>query len=129
MTSRRTLIIVLMASILAAPLAAQPPRTGRGEVEQWRTLVQQLEPAAFVSVKLADGSTLKGTVLAASADSFTLKPRTRIAVPARDLRYGEVVSLERARQGMNSGTKVLVGVGASVGAFLVIVLATLAHAD
>ncbi len=123
-----TVIVALIVSLLATPAWPQT-QVAPGEVERWRAVVQALEPAALVSVRLSDGKKLKGTVVAADAETFLLKPRTRIAVPARELRYDSLVSLERTTVGMSPGGKVLVATGAGVGGFLILLLSIVATLD
>lgn len=122
------LILALIVSLLTAPASAQP-QTAPGEAERWRAVVQALEPAAFVNIKLSDGTKLKGTLVSAETDTFFIKPRTRIAVPARELRYDAIVSLERTAVGMSPGGKVLIATGAGVGGFLILLLSIVATLD
>jgi hypothetical protein len=129
MLLKRISIVALIVAFLQTSTIAQQLRAGAVDAERWRALVEKLEPAAFVSVRLHDGSKLKGTVVAADQDSFALAPHTRIPVPARELRYDEIASLERAKPGMNSGLKVVVGVGAAVATFLILMVAALAGSD
>lgn len=119
---RTSVAIVLITLTASAPSYAQTPRTTPSDSRRFHELVQTLEPAAFVSVRLTNGKRLTGTVLGVSEDSFTLQRHARIPEPTRDIRFDDVVSLERARPGMNSGAKVLAGVGASVGAFLLVMI-------
>lgn len=119
----RTIVaIVLILSTVSIPSYAQTPRVAAPEHARYRELVQTLEPAAFVSVRLADGKRLTGTIVAVREDSFTFQRRSRIPEPTREVRFDDVRSLERASHGMNSGTKVLIGVGTGVATFLLIML-------
>lgn len=123
------LIVALLISLLTTPSWAQSQPLATGETARWRAVVQALEPAAFVSIRLSDGSKLKGTLVGADDATFLIKPRTRIAVPARELRYDSIVSLERATPGMSPGAKVLIGTGVGVGGFLILMLSVLATLD
>jgi hypothetical protein len=78
--------------------------------------------------RLKDGTRLKGTVLSAQTETFTLKPRTRIPVAGRDIRYDAIDSLERTTVGMSPAKKVLIGVAAGVGAAVVLVAILVASA-
>jgi len=113
----------ISACVLASLLWASPVSAGQvadDEAGKWQAIVERLEPAALVSIRLKDGTQLKGTVLSAQAVTFTVKPRTRIPVPARDLRYDAIASLERTTVGMSPAKKVLIGVATGAGAMLVI---------
>ena len=123
-----TVIVALIVSLLATPAWPQS-QIAPGETERWRAVVQALEPAALVSIRLSDGTKLKGTLVAADDETFLIKPRTRIAVPARALRYDSIVSLERTSVGMSPGGKVLVATGAGVGGFLILLLSIVATLD
>ena len=125
----RALIVALLISQLTTPSWAQSQPLAAGETARWRALVQALEPAAFVSIRLVDGSKLKGTLVAADDETFLIKPRTRIAVAARELRYDSIVSLERSTPGMSPGAKVLIAAGAGVGGFMLLMLGILATID
>jgi hypothetical protein len=129
MRARRiSALVAMMAMLLAgAPAAAQPG--DQALAERWHQVVGGLEPAAFVSLRLKDGTRVKGTVLGAGDRSFTLMPHTRIPVGSREIPYAEVATLERARQGMSPGLKVLIGAGAGVGGFLLVVLTVIAAYD
>ncbi len=124
MSHRSLTALVLAARLLLAAPSSYAQQTGAGEAERWRAMVERLEPAAFIRLRLKDGSTRKGTVLAAEGSRFSFKPRTRIPVPAVDISYDDVVSIERAKPGMNPGQKVLAGTaGIAAGALLLLALA------
>jgi hypothetical protein len=108
------LVIVTTSSLSSAQ------QTAPDEAQMWRTVVSNLEAAAFVSVRMKNGSRMKGTVLGVGDETFALKPRTRIPVAAREVRFDDVVSIERAKLSMSPAKKVLLGVG--IGAALYTVL-------
>ncbi|MFN7983493.1 MAG: hypothetical protein U0Q11_16720 [Vicinamibacterales bacterium] len=122
MRALRTLVAMLMLVTASTPSYAQTRRADSAESERYRTLAQALEPAAFVSLRLANGRQMTGTILSVSDESFRFQRHARIPEAPRDIRYDDIVSLERGRQGMNSGMKVLVGVGSSIATFLVVML-------
>ncbi len=109
-------VMTVMASVASADAGAQD------DTERWRSVISALEPAAFVSLRLKDGRRATGTVLAAGERTFTFMPHTRIPVAAQEVTYEEIATLERARQGMNPGLKVLIAAGAGVGGLLLVVL-------
>lgn len=119
---------LLTAVLLLVVFSATPPvayaQGSAAESERWHALIERLEPAAFVKLRVKGGREQKGTVLAASAETFTFQPKTRIPVPALEVRYADVQTLERAREGMSPGKKVLIGTATGVGAaFLVMLMA------
>jgi hypothetical protein len=119
------LLLVFSLAALSSRVSGQPI----DDTDRWRSVVTALEPAAFVSVRLKDGHRFKGTVLSAGDRTFVFMPRTRIPVPSREIAYADLATLERASQGMSPGMKVLIGAGAGVGGFLLIMLSILAAYD
>lgn len=117
--------LILTALVTPAGAAGQD---AQADAERWRSVVGGLESAALVSVRLKDGSTQKGTVLDVGDDSFGFQPRTRIPVAPGRIRFAEVAGLERARQGMNPGQKVLAGTAGVVGGTFLMMLLVLASA-
>jgi len=118
----RAIVAVLVVLTMSVPSYAQAPRAASPDSQRYREVAHALEPAAYVSVRLANGTHLTGTVLGVSDESFTLQRHSRIPEPTREIRFDDVVSLERAHRGMNSGMKVLIGVGVSVAVFVVVTL-------
>lgn len=126
---RSRLLALVFAAVFCLPtgLLAQPAASN--EAARWREVATRLEPAAFVSIRLKDGARFRGTVLGASDNALSIKPKTRIPVPARDVMFDDLASLERAKQGMNPGQKVLVGTGAIVGGLMVVMAILFAGMD
>ncbi|HUR34381.1 MAG TPA: hypothetical protein VM032_11345 [Vicinamibacterales bacterium] len=119
----------VVLSMLASPLTAGAQGAGARDAERWHDVAARLEPAALVTVRLKDGTRFKGTVIGVEDESMAVLPRTRIPVAARDVRFDDLVSLERAKQGLNPGTKVLIGTGSIVGGLLMMVAIALAGYD
>jgi hypothetical protein len=113
---RRLVTTVLLVVLTAAvPVTAQQPIS---ETDAWRALAEALEPGAFVAVRTKDGKRVKGTLVQHVSDGIVLKPKTRIPVPARQLLFSDIDSIERQKQGMSPGMKVVLGVGIGAGAVL-----------
>ena len=62
---------------------------------------------------------------------FVFNPKTRIPVAPWRIGYAEIRSLDvkPSADGMRPGTKVLVGIGAGVGAFMLIAVIAVAAAE
>ena len=127
MTCRMFVGVWMLASLLWTP-GLTMAQTVNDDAAKWHVVVERMEPAALVSIRLKDGTSLKGTILSAEAESFTLKPRTRIPVAGRDIRYDAIASLERTTVGMSPAKKVLIGVATGVGASVVLVAILVASA-
>jgi hypothetical protein len=108
-------LVVVMAGTSSLSSAQQ---TAPDEAEMWRSVASRLDAAALVSVRLKDGSRMKGTVLRVGDETFAFKPRTRIPVAARELRFDDVASIERAQETMSPGKKVLLGIGIGFGVYM-----------
>jgi len=122
---RCILLMTLIVSALAIrPLSAQELPA---EAAAWRNVAETVGLGASIALRLKDGRTVNGTLLEVRGDSILFKPRTRVAVPAADVRFTEIDSLTRRKPGWSPGAKVAVGVGTAVGAVLVIALTAIAH--
>lgn len=114
-------ILCGLSSLLPVGASAQERRAGvTPTAAQWRSTVERLEPAAYVTLRLRDGTERKGTVLVAEDEILLFQPRTRIRVRPVEVRYEEIAALERAKLGMSPGARVLAGTGAVVGGLFVI---------
>lgn len=116
---------MMMIALAAAPVCAQERAM---ETAAWQSLAATLQPGTFVEVRLKDGAHFKGTLMQRSADRVVVKPRTRVPVPAREIAFADLESIDVAKRGMSPGMKVLIGVGASLATIAVIGLVALASA-
>ncbi|NOT27299.1 MAG: hypothetical protein HOP16_14495 [Acidobacteria bacterium] len=124
----RTITAPVIAALLAAsqPAFAQEPVD---ETQAWQRFVAALEPGATVEVRLKGGEKLRGTVLPGSNEALLLKPYTRVPVPARSLAFSDIAKIDRWREGMKPGYKVLLGAGVGAGAVLLGLMVLLANLD
>jgi hypothetical protein len=120
MIGTRLVSAALVLAIVGTSSLLSAQQTAPGEAQMWRTAVINLEAAALVSVRMKDGSRMKGTVLRVGDETFALKPRTRIPVAARELRFDDVASIERTKPSMSPGKKVLLGVGIGAGVYALV---------
>ena len=121
----RTIIALTLSVLMAPPAFAQ-----QNDAEAWRTFAQQLPANAFVRIKLTDGTNLRAYVVQATDEGLRVNPKTRVAVPLRQLSYGDIVSIERQKvPKWNPASKVLLGVGIAVGVLYMIAFAALAGLD
>jgi hypothetical protein len=130
MMSAHRFVALLVGALLtfaSAHVSAQPP--AQPDPAVWRSLLERLTPAAFVSVRLEDGTRFKGTVVAVGENDFTIQPRTRIPVALRTVRYEELASLEPEKRPMSAGRKVVTGVGIGFATYLVLVAIALSNWD
>jgi hypothetical protein len=122
MRTLRTIVVLLMVLSVAMPSYSQTFRRDESDSRRYHEIAAAMEPAAYVSVRLTNGKHLTGTILEVTEDSFRLQRHARIPEPPRTIRFDDLASFERAKHGMNSGLKVLIGVGASVATFVIVML-------
>jgi hypothetical protein len=122
----RQLAVVGLAIVLATPpLGAQ----ASSDAQAWRVLAGQLGPNAYVLVRLKDGREIKGHVVQVSGDVLRINPRTRIPSPLRQVSFDEIARIDRRNEPRwNPASKVLLGVGITVGAVFIAYLVALASA-
>jgi len=125
----RRFIAMLLVLATLSPGAAHAQVAMAGEAERWHDLAARLEPATMITVRLKDGSRTRGIVLGVDSSSMTLVTKTRIPVSPRDIRFDDVASIERTKQGMNPGTKVVIGAASLVGGMLLIMAVAFANWD
>ncbi len=111
MPIRRLVVVWLLVWVALAPAVALAQPAATPEPELWRAMLERLPPGSLIAVRLRDGARTKGTVLQVGTDRFTFKPRTRIPVPAYDVAFVEVSTIERQKPSMSPAKKVLLGVG------------------
>lgn len=118
---RRLVVLGLITTLVGTPVvAAAQPRTAPNEPDLWRTMLERLDAGAMVAVQLRDGSRTRGTVLQVGDETFTFKPHTRIPVPARELAFADVTTIERQKHSMSPAQKVLLGTGIGAASFFLI---------
>lgn len=127
---RRFVVLGLIATMLGTPgVASAQPQTAPNEPQLWKTMLERLDAGALVAVRLKDGSRTRGTVLHVGDDTFTFKPQTRIAVPAREVAFADVTTIERQKHSMSPAQKVLLGAGIGAGSFFLFLAMLVANLD
>ena len=112
----KSIVIHLLVLLMAAPSAMATQR--RESPDVWRAFAEKLEAGAFVSVRLQNGAKVKGHLIQVAGDTLRVKPKTRIPVPIRDVPFADIESIQRQREGLSPGVKVLMGVGIGAAAIL-----------
>ena len=123
----RSTVVYLLVVLLTAPCVLARQRQEPPEV--WRAYANKLEAGAFVRVRLKDRTQVRGEFIQATEDAMRVKPKTRIPVSIRDVRFSDIESIERQRDGWSPGAKVVTGVAIGVGAFLAVAVAVIAAWD
>jgi hypothetical protein len=134
-------VAVILASALAANCAAgayrakadigaEPPAfSSRGQDPPGVTAayVKALSPGTRVTIALADGKTIKGTLMLVQAESVVVRPRTRLPEPARTIPFAQIATIETERETGGVGRAIAigaaVGAGAAIGVFLALIAA------
>jgi hypothetical protein len=123
MSAHRVAALILAAVVACSPAGALAQTQPDPAI--WRTLLERLSPAPFVSVRLADGTAFKGTVVSVGEADFTIQPRTRIPVAVRTVRFEDVAALEPQKRPMSAGRKVITGIGIGVATYMLLVVIAL----
>ena len=127
----KTYLTCLLASTLllatfSLPVAAQ--QTNAQTVEAIRIKIAKLGVGekAKAKVTLKDGTKSKGYIAQAGDDDFVLRDRKTDAPTT--IRYTEVARVE-SNKGHSTARNIALGIGIGAGAFLAIVLISIAHLD
>ncbi len=91
-------------------------KTSAAEKVRRKVLARGIGVKARVAVKLRDGSKVKGYVEDAGAEHFVVMRTDERIGQSLKVAYGDVVAFKARGQGLSKTSKVLIGVGAGVGA-------------
>lgn len=95
-----------------------------------RAYAEKLPIGATVKVKMKEGRGVKGTLMLVEPDAIVIKPKTRVARPERRVPYSEIEFVElQERNGSNIAKSVAIGLATGAGAFLGLILLTVAIID
>jgi len=119
----KLMLVTVLSALMAVPLNGQTVR----DDEAWRAFATQLEPNAFIKIRLASGKSFRGYLVGADEHELRVNPKTRVAEPLRRLAYADIVAIERQKEPKwNPAAKVLLGVGVSWAVLYGVALAILA---
>jgi hypothetical protein len=108
-------------ALLAPAVAAQTMDTPEAQLA--RIHVAHMPLGATLKVWTRDGERFKAVLLSVDASAIRVKPATRVPEPSRLLSLDRIERIERYEDRVNVGK--YVGVGASIGAAVLLVLAGL----
>lgn len=117
----------LLLATMSQPVAAQgdkPPQTV--ETVKAKLAKLGLGEKAKATIRLKDGSKVKGYVARADEDDFVMRDRKTDAPTT--IRYADVAKVESNR-GHSTARNIGLGVGIGVGGFLLALAISLAHLD
>src|SRR5262245_10473794 len=125
---RRVLAIVLSAAMVTTGCASAGPRmTVRSYAAQAPSVVntasmadyvQRLPVGSRVRVDRSDGSSMRGTLMKASAGAILVQKNTRIPEPPVEVPLAEVLRVTLENGHTSTGKAVAIGIASGVGAFL-----------
>jgi hypothetical protein len=119
------LIITFTSMMMPAPLFAQDSHD-----DLLRNYVEKLPIGSMVKVKMKEGKDVKGTLMVIEPGAIVVKPKTRVARPERRLAYSEIEFVElQTRNNGNIAKSVAIGMATGAGAFLGLILLTVAIID
>lgn len=119
------------ATAASEPTATTGTREASGATDVLRAYVEKLPIGAPVKVTPKQGKTVKGILMLVEHDAIVVKPRTRIPRPEQRLALADIDFVElQTRNGGSSTVKAVgIGVASAVGAFLALILVTVAVID
>jgi len=126
---RTKMIAVVLALTLAGtgcasasgPRVTTGPQPGSVEVAAMAEYAQKLQVGSKVRLDRADGTTLRGTLMKATATSVVVQKNTRIAEPIVEVPMAQVVRLTpEGGNGASTAKAVGIGIASGVGAFFAI---------
>jgi hypothetical protein len=119
------LIITFTSMMMPARLFAQDSHD-----DLLRSYVEKLPIGSMVKVKMKEGKDVKGTLMVIEPGAIVVKPKTRVARPERRLAYSEIEFVElQTRNNGNIAKSVAIGMATGAGAFLGLILLTVAIID
>jgi hypothetical protein len=125
----RGIVAVVMALTMATtgcasaagPRVAAGPQPGSVEVAAMAEYVQKLPVGSKVRVDRTDGSTLRGTLMKATAASVIVQKSTRIPEPFVEVPIAQVARVNvETGNGTSTAKAIGIGIAAGLGAFFVI---------
>ena len=128
----RTYLICLLAVLfitgIAMPIAAQQSKSEGPTLETVKAKVAKIGigEKAKATVILKDGTKKKGYIGQAGSDDFVLRDRKTDSPTT--IHYSEVSKVESNR-GHSTARNLAIGIGIGAGAFLAILLISIAHLD
>jgi hypothetical protein len=149
---KRTCALVVMAAMICSNCAARGPAlrvdrplaryagspaaglTGNAaaawqDPDVWRRYAARLPIGSTVRIGTAGGERLTAVLLTVDDAGITVKPRTRIPEPARQVPFDQLVQLELAREGSNIAKAAAIGGAVGAGVFLGLLMLLFANVD
>jgi hypothetical protein len=118
----RTALIYVLSLLMFAPSACAQDRS-----DDWHAFAEKLAAGTFVRVNLNNGRSIEGRLIQVTPEAVRILPKTRMPVPAQDVGFSSIQSIDSPKEGRSPGAKVLIGVGivaAGVGVAMLAVLLT-----
>ena len=143
---KRTCALVVMAAMMCSNCAARGPalRLDRSRAagltvgntaavsqdpDVWRRYAARLPIGSTVKIGTTDGERLTAVLMIVDDSGITVKPRTRIPEPARQVPFDRLVKLELAGEGASVARAAAVGGGVGAGVFLGLLMLLFAGLD
>jgi hypothetical protein len=107
----------------------QTPAAAAERVDAWRSLLERLPAGARVRLRLADGRTIRATLLQTKRDEIVVTPRTRIPEPVQTIAFADLVSIDVETDAPSMARMVGIGVASGVAAFFGMLLIMIASIE
>ncbi len=106
---------------------AVAPQAGAADKSTMADYVQRLQVGSKVRVERTDGTSLRGTLMKASAESIVVQKNTRVPEPPLEVPVAQIARVTLEGNGASTGKAIGIGIASGVGTFFAI-LAILAAA-
>lgn len=149
---KRTCALVVMTAMMCSSCAARGPalrldrplasssgsraagRTGNGtaarqDPDVWQRYAARLPIGSTVRIGTTDGERLTAVLMIVDDSGITVKPKTRIPEPARQVPFDRLVKLEIAGEGASVARAAAIGGGVGAGVFLGLLMLLFASLD
>jgi hypothetical protein len=100
------------ASVIGTPAQSAAARPDPALIAEF---VKKVPVGSRVRVELADGRTIKGTLMRNDVDPLVVQRRTRVPEPPLEIRTADVLAMELEQPGGMSGKAIGIGMAAGVG--------------
>jgi hypothetical protein len=117
--------LVIVAIALSAPAIAQQRDASPSTMNTpavWRTFAEGLPIGSIVIVRTTARERFAAVLMDVDTNGITVKPKTRVVVPARHVPFEAIESLDAKTGGVNFGK--YIGIGAAIGASVFFMLLT-----
>jgi len=133
---RRVLATILCAAMVTTGCASAgrapvttAPQASVVDTQAMADYVQRLPAGSKVRVERTDGTSLRGTLMKATAGTIVVQKNTRVPEPPVEVPVAQLARVTLNNGGTSTGKAVAIGIASGVGAFFAILAIAFATVD